>query len=63
MLTRKKPPRWEYLVINADDQTRPLAGRLNGLGEDGWELVCSGGQNGQQFVLKRMLPTERTSEM
>jgi hypothetical protein len=35
-----KPPRWEYLVVNAGLKNRPLEQMLNEQGKAGWELVA-----------------------
>lgn len=71
--TRLTPPRqrWEYHVISLDTRgifganvdLQSLYGKLNELGEDGWEVVSSSPINAGQgysqevlFVLKRPLP-------
>lgn len=34
------PPKWEYLVVTAALQNRPLEQLLNARGAEGWELVA-----------------------
>ncbi len=34
------PPKWEYLVVTAALQNRPLEQMLNARGSEGWELVA-----------------------
>ncbi|RKN84787.1 hypothetical protein [Paenibacillus ginsengarvi] len=45
--------RWEYTILDNP-------GRLNELGEEGWELVgVTSAEGGERFYLKRPLPSLR----
>lgn len=44
-----KRKRWEYGIV----QGYNIGSELRALGEDGWELVCSGGPKGLVFIFKR----------
>ena len=35
-----RPPKWEYLVVNAGLKNRSLEQMLNARGAEGWELVA-----------------------
>jgi hypothetical protein len=45
--TKWEPLKWEYVTVPAGDGLRR---KLQGLGEDGWELVAIAGDTGKRFA-------------